>query len=98
MEQKGELVSYRPDIKVVDCTLRDGGLVNNFEFSEDLFEETPPNSNNPDLNSDEDLDELRRKLMAPMVAADEEVVTTEYKDEPKDDWVAPKNVMINKEI
>lgn len=34
MEQKGELVSYRPDIKVVDCTLRDGGLVNNFEFSE----------------------------------------------------------------
>ena len=30
MEQKGELVSYRPDIKVVDCTLRDGGLVNNF--------------------------------------------------------------------
>ena len=36
MEQKGELVSYRPDIKVVDCTLRDGGLVNNFEFSEDF--------------------------------------------------------------
>ena len=34
MEQKGELVSYRPDIKVVDCTLRDGGLVNNFVFSE----------------------------------------------------------------
>ena len=31
MEQKGELVSFRPDIKVVDCTLRDGGLVNNFE-------------------------------------------------------------------
>ena len=36
MEQKGELISYRPDIKVVDCTLRDGGLVNNFEFSEDF--------------------------------------------------------------
>ena len=36
MEQKGELVSFRPDIKVVDCTLRDGGLVNNFEFSEDF--------------------------------------------------------------
>ena len=36
MEQKGELVSYRPDIKVVDCTLRDGGLVNNFEFSEEF--------------------------------------------------------------
>ena len=36
MELKGELVSFRPDIKVVDCTLRDGGLVNNFEFSEDF--------------------------------------------------------------
>ena len=32
MEQKGELISYRPDIKVVDCTIRDGGLVNNFYF------------------------------------------------------------------
>ena len=84
---------------------------NNFEFDEDLFEEVPPNSKKPDLNSDEALVELRRKLMAPMPAADgltakfvhysasdEEVVTTEYKDEPKDDWVAPKNVMINKEI
>ena len=29
----GNLISFRPDIKVVDCTLRDGGLVNNFEFS-----------------------------------------------------------------
>ncbi|MDD6489868.1 MAG: aldolase catalytic domain-containing protein [Clostridia bacterium] len=36
MQKKGELVSYRPDIKVVDCTLRDGGLVNNFEFSEEF--------------------------------------------------------------
>ena len=29
----GNLIGFRPDIKVVDCTLRDGGLVNNFEFS-----------------------------------------------------------------
>ena len=34
MEQKGELISYRPDIKVVDCTIRDGGLVNNFYFDD----------------------------------------------------------------
>ena len=54
-----------------------------------------PNSKKPDLNSDADLAELRRKLI---FTEDEEVVTTEYKDEPKDDWVAPKNVMINKEI
>lgn len=36
MQKKGELVSFRPDIKVVDCTIRDGGLVNNFFFSEDF--------------------------------------------------------------
>lgn len=36
MEQKGELISYRPDIKVVDCTLRDGGLVNNFYFDDEF--------------------------------------------------------------
>lgn len=36
MELKGELISYRPDIKVVDCTIRDGGLVNNFYFDDDF--------------------------------------------------------------
>ncbi len=36
MLKKGELVSYRPDIKVLDCTLRDGGLVNNFEFTDEF--------------------------------------------------------------
>ena len=36
------LMSYSPDIKVVDCTLRDGGLVNDFfftdEFVKDLYQ------------------------------------------------------------
>lgn len=36
MGKKGELVSFRPDIKVLDATIRDGGLVNNFYF-EDSF-------------------------------------------------------------
>ena len=36
MEQKGELISYRPDIKVVDCTIREGGLVNNFYFDDEF--------------------------------------------------------------
>ena len=36
MEQKGELISYRPDIKVVDCRIRDGGLVNNFYFDDEF--------------------------------------------------------------
>lgn len=39
MKKKGELVSYRPDIKVVDCTIRDGGLVNNFFFTEEFIKD-----------------------------------------------------------
>lgn len=31
---KGTMISYRPDIKVLDATIRDGGLVNNFEFTD----------------------------------------------------------------
>ena len=38
MQKKGELVSYRPDIKVVDCTLRDGGIVNDFKFDDEFVE------------------------------------------------------------
>lgn len=36
MERKGSLLSYRPDIKVLDATLRDGGLCNNFEFTDNF--------------------------------------------------------------
>lgn len=36
MERRGNLMQFRPDIKVVDATIRDGGLVNNF-FFEDSF-------------------------------------------------------------
>lgn len=35
----GNLIAFRPDIKVVDCTLRDGGLVNNFEFSDEFVKD-----------------------------------------------------------
>ena len=35
----GNLIGFRPDIKVVDCTMRDGGLVNNFEFTDDFVKE-----------------------------------------------------------
>ena len=31
-KKKGSLLSYRSDIKVVDATIRDGGLVNDFRF------------------------------------------------------------------
>lgn len=36
---KGDLMSFRPDIKLVDATIRDGGLVNNFEFSDEFVKE-----------------------------------------------------------
>ena len=29
-------ISYRPEIKVVDCTIRDGGLMNDHNFSDDV--------------------------------------------------------------
>lgn len=38
-KNNGNLIAFRPDIKVVDCTLRDGGLVNNFGFSDEFVKE-----------------------------------------------------------
>lgn len=32
----GSLLSYREDIKVLDCTIRDGGLMNDFRFEDDF--------------------------------------------------------------
>ena len=37
MAQKGDLMSVRSDIQILDATIRDGGLVNNFDFSEDFI-------------------------------------------------------------
>jgi 4-hydroxy 2-oxovalerate aldolase len=31
---KGSWLTYRPDIKVLDCTIRDGGLINNHHFED----------------------------------------------------------------
>ena len=38
-QRQGSLVSYRPDIKVLDCTMRDGGLVNNFAFTDEFVKD-----------------------------------------------------------
>ena len=35
-EKKGSWLTYRPDIKVLDCTIRDGGLMNNSRFEDDF--------------------------------------------------------------
>lgn len=39
MAQKGDLLSFRPDIKVLDATIRDGGLVNDFYFKDEFIRE-----------------------------------------------------------
>ena len=36
IEKEGSMLSVREDIKVFDCTIRDGGLVNNFHFTDDF--------------------------------------------------------------
>ena len=38
-EKKPTLVSYIPDLKVVDATLRDGGLVNSFKFTDEFVKD-----------------------------------------------------------
>ena len=39
MTQKGNLMSVRNDIKVLDATIRDGGLCNSFEFTDEFVTE-----------------------------------------------------------
>lgn len=36
INKQGDWLSYRPDIKVLDCTVRDGGLINNHHFDDDF--------------------------------------------------------------
>lgn len=36
MTDKAPWITYRPELKVLDCTIRDGGLVNNHQFSDEL--------------------------------------------------------------
>ena len=36
MKEISKLMDYRPGIKVIDATLRDGGLVNDFYFSDEF--------------------------------------------------------------
>ena len=39
MKEISSLLGYRQDIKVLDATIRDGGLVNNFQFSDEFVRE-----------------------------------------------------------
>ena len=35
-QQSAPWITYRPQLKVLDCTIRDGGLINNHQFSDEL--------------------------------------------------------------
>ena len=37
--RKGSLMTVRTDVKVLDATIRDGGLCNNFEFTDEFVTE-----------------------------------------------------------
>lgn len=39
MARKGNLMSVRTDVRVLDATIRDGGLCNNFEFTDEFVRE-----------------------------------------------------------
>ena len=36
MPETAPWITYRPELKVLDCTIRDGGLINNHQFSDEL--------------------------------------------------------------
>jgi 4-hydroxy 2-oxovalerate aldolase len=38
MTEKAPWITYRPELKVLDCTIRDGGLINNHQFDDDLVQ------------------------------------------------------------
>ena len=35
MSDKAPWITYRPELKVLDCTIRDGGLINDSQFTDD---------------------------------------------------------------
>ena len=39
MKELSKLMDYRSEVRVVDATLRDGGLVNEFYFSDEFVRE-----------------------------------------------------------
>ena len=39
MAERAPWITYRPELKVLDCTVRDGGLINNHQFTDELYAE-----------------------------------------------------------
>jgi len=36
MPENAPWITYRPELKVLDCTIRDGGLINKHQFTDEL--------------------------------------------------------------
>lgn len=36
MSEKAPWITFRPELKVLDCTIRDGGLINNHQFTDEI--------------------------------------------------------------
>ena len=34
--EKAPWITYRPELKVLDCTVRDGGLINDHQFTDEF--------------------------------------------------------------
>ena len=39
MKEISKLIEYRPGVRVIDATLRDGGLVNDFYFTDEFVKD-----------------------------------------------------------
>ncbi|MCA9237318.1 MAG: aldolase catalytic domain-containing protein [Planctomycetales bacterium] len=40
MSETAPWITYRPELKVLDCTIRDGGLINNHQFTDEIVRAT----------------------------------------------------------
>ncbi|MEE3369046.1 MAG: nucleoid-structuring protein H-NS, partial [Planctomycetota bacterium] len=36
MSDQAPWITYRPELRVLDCTIRDGGLINKHQFTDEL--------------------------------------------------------------
>ncbi len=67
INKKGSLLSYRKDIKVLDCTIRDGGLMTNCKFDEQFVK----NVYNANIKAGVDYMEFGYKASKSMFGEDE---------------------------
>ena len=72
MATQGDLISFRPDVRVLDATLRDGGLVNNFRFSDEFVKDLYKTN----IKSNIDYMELQRRFLIQRISVNGNSATT----------------------